>query len=115
MNRPGIKCLDGYFQYYLSFVLYLLSLAGVRLLEIWTAKASLHVAGKSLDVPDDKLAKIGKKLLAGFQLDEKFWVGIEKIIDDVIIFHKYARPDMPGHNGIIVVGINEKKILWQNI
>lgn len=56
----------------------------------------------------------GKKLLAGFQLDEKFWIGIEKIIDDVIIFHKYAKPDMPGHNGIIVVGINEKKILWQN-
>ena len=56
----------------------------------------------------------GKKLFSGFQLDEKFWVGIEKIIGDVIIFHKYAKPDMPGHNGIIVFSIKEKKILWQN-
>jgi len=56
----------------------------------------------------------GKKIFGGFQLDEKFWVGIEKIINDVIIFHKYAKPDLPGHNGIIAVGITEKKILWQN-
>lgn len=56
----------------------------------------------------------GKKLFVGFQLDEKFWVGIEKIIDDVIIFHKYAKPVLPGHNGIIAVSINEKMILWQN-
>ena len=56
----------------------------------------------------------GKKVFRDFQLDEKFWLGIEKIVDDTIIFHKYAKPDMPGHNGIIAVGINEKKILWQN-
>ncbi len=56
----------------------------------------------------------GKKIFRNFQLDEKFWLGIEKIVDDTIIFHKYAKPDMPGHNGIIAVGINEKQILWQN-
>jgi hypothetical protein len=56
----------------------------------------------------------GKKVFRDFQLDEKFWVGIEKIVDDTILFHKYAKPDMPGHSGIIAVSINEKKILWQD-
>jgi hypothetical protein len=56
----------------------------------------------------------GKKLFRGFQLDEKFWLGIEKIVNDIIIFHKYAKPDMPGHNGIIAVSITDKKMLWQN-
>jgi hypothetical protein len=56
----------------------------------------------------------GKKVFRNFQLEEKFWLGIEKIIDDTIIFHKYAKPDMPGHSGITAVGINEKQILWKN-
>lgn len=56
----------------------------------------------------------GKKVFRDFQLDEKFWLGIEKIVGDTIIFHKYAKPDMPGHSGIIAVGINEKQVLWEN-
>jgi hypothetical protein len=56
----------------------------------------------------------GIKIFKNFQLDEKFWIGIETIYKDVIFFHKFTKPDMPAHKGIIVFDINNQKILWQN-
>ncbi len=56
----------------------------------------------------------GKKLFSNFQLDEKFWTGIEAIENDVILFHKFIKPDMPLHKGLTAFDINSKKILWQN-
>ena len=56
----------------------------------------------------------GKKILKDFQLDEKFWVGIETVYKDVIFFHKYLKPDMPGHKGIFAFDIADKKIKWKN-
>lgn len=58
--------------------------------------------------------KSGKIILENFQLDEKFWVGIEAVYGDLIFFHKYRKPDMPAHKGIISVDINSGLILWQN-
>ncbi|HUX92187.1 MAG TPA: DUF4905 domain-containing protein, partial [Ignavibacteriaceae bacterium] len=43
----------------------------------------------------------GKKKFSNLQLDEKYWIGIETIYKDIIFFHKYLKPDMPGHIGII--------------
>lgn len=57
--------------------------------------------------------KTGKKIFSNFQLEEKFWVGIEKIYKDHIFFHKFRKPDMPGHLGIIVFDITAKAILWE--
>lgn len=56
----------------------------------------------------------GKKVFKELQLDEKFWVGIEAVHEDVILFHKFAKPDMPKHKGIIGFDINSRKILWEN-
>ena len=56
----------------------------------------------------------GKKILSNFQLEEKFWVGIEDVHDEIIYFHKFAKPDMPKHRGIFAFDISSKKILWQN-
>ncbi len=56
----------------------------------------------------------GKKLLSNFQLDDKFWVGIEAVKDDVIFFHKFAKPDMPKHRGIIAFDLSKNKVIWQN-
>jgi len=56
----------------------------------------------------------GKKIFKDFQLDEKFWVGIEAVHSDFIFFHKFTKPDMPQHIGIIAFDINEKKIIWQD-
>ncbi|MGD1007363.1 MAG: DUF4905 domain-containing protein [Ignavibacteriaceae bacterium] len=56
----------------------------------------------------------GKKIFYDFQLDEKYWTGIETIYNDIIIFHKYASRDMPEHYEMIAFDINSKKIIWQN-
>ncbi|HEY6437714.1 MAG TPA: DUF4905 domain-containing protein [Ignavibacteriaceae bacterium] len=56
----------------------------------------------------------GKKLLNNFQLDDKFWVGIEAVKNDIIYFHKFAKPDMPKHKGIYAFDIKTRKIFWEN-
>jgi hypothetical protein len=56
----------------------------------------------------------GKAIKKEMQLEEKFWVGIEKVYNDLIIFHKFAKPDMPGHRGLLVYDINSDKILWES-
>ncbi|HSW53569.1 MAG TPA: DUF4905 domain-containing protein [Ignavibacteriaceae bacterium] len=56
----------------------------------------------------------GKKILSDFQLDDKFWVGIEAVRDDVIYFHKFAKPDMPKHRGIFAFDLMKKIFIWQN-
>jgi len=56
----------------------------------------------------------GKKLLSNFQLEDKFWVGIEAVRDDLIFFHKFAKPDMPKHRGIFAFNILSKNIIWEN-
>ncbi len=54
----------------------------------------------------------GKKVFKNFQLEEKIWLGIEEIYKNIICFHKYAKPDMPGHKGIIAFDIGSKKVIW---
>ncbi|MEJ2494607.1 MAG: DUF4905 domain-containing protein [Ignavibacteriaceae bacterium] len=56
----------------------------------------------------------GKKIFKNLQLDEKFWLGIETIYKDVIFFHRFTKPDMPQHNGIIAFDINKKKVIWKD-
>lgn len=55
----------------------------------------------------------GKVLWKDFQFDEKFWIGVEAIYKDVIIFHKFGKPDMPGHKEVIVYSLVEKEFLWK--
>ncbi|MBK7980422.1 MAG: DUF4905 domain-containing protein [Ignavibacteriae bacterium] len=56
----------------------------------------------------------GKSILKNFQLEEKFWIGIEKIYKEKMIFHHYAKPNMPEHKKIIVYDIFQNQIIWQN-
>jgi hypothetical protein len=56
----------------------------------------------------------GKSIFSDTQFDEKCWIGIEDTFDDKIIFHEFAKPDMPGHKGISVFDINTQKILWKD-
>jgi len=58
--------------------------------------------------------KNGKKILKNYQLDEKYWAGIEIIYKDIIFFHKFAKPEMPGHKGILAFDLLEQKIIWQS-
>ena len=54
----------------------------------------------------------GKNVIKNLQFEEKFWIGIESIYNDIIFFHKFAKPDMPGHAGIIAYDLNSGDILW---
>jgi len=56
----------------------------------------------------------GKKLLSNFQLDDKFWVGVEAVLGDIIFFHKFAKPDMPKHRGIFAFDLMNREFIWQN-
>ncbi|KAF0150552.1 MAG: hypothetical protein FD143_2555 [Ignavibacteria bacterium] len=56
----------------------------------------------------------GKQILCDLQLEEKTWLGVEAIYKDIIFFHKFPKPNMPGHKEIIAFDIAEKKITWQN-
>ena len=53
-------------------------------------------------------------IFKNLQLEEKFWIGIETIQNGIILFHKFAKPDMPGHKEIIAFDMEKQKILWQN-
>lgn len=56
----------------------------------------------------------GKKIFSSLQLEEKFWIGIETIYKDIVYFHKYMKPDMPHHKGIIAYDTITNEILWEN-
>jgi outer membrane protein assembly factor BamB len=56
----------------------------------------------------------GKKIFSEFMMNEIFWLGIEAIKGDIVFFHRYAKPDMPGHRGIFAFDINTQKVLWED-
>ena len=56
----------------------------------------------------------GEPVFSKKQLDEPYWIGIEQVHDDVIFFHKFAKPDMPGHREIIAFDIFTQDILWKS-
>lgn len=56
----------------------------------------------------------GKQIFSGHQMGEKFWLGIEAIKNDTVFFHRYAKPDMPGHKGLFAFDINTQQIIWED-
>lgn len=56
----------------------------------------------------------GKNIFIDHQLEEKNWIGIETIYKDIVFFHKYTKPDLPGHKEIIALDLVTQKELWTN-
>lgn len=56
----------------------------------------------------------GKKIFNEYQFDDKNWMGIEAIKNDLIFFHSYGNPEMPTHKNIIAFDLLTQSILWQN-
>lgn len=54
------------------------------------------------------------KIFSNYQFEEKGWIGIEAVENDIILFHFYLKPDMPQHKGFFAYDLKQKKILWQN-
>lgn len=55
----------------------------------------------------------GEKIINKLMIKEKFWIGIERVYNDTIFFHKFRKPDMPGHLGIYAFNIDSKSIVWE--
>jgi hypothetical protein len=56
----------------------------------------------------------GRPFWKEVEFDEPWWIGIEAVYDKWIIVHKYARPDMPEHRGVLMVELTTGKLLWRN-
>jgi hypothetical protein len=56
----------------------------------------------------------GVALWKDLMLDEPWWVGIETVVNNVIICHEFARPDMPQHRGMLAIDEESGKLLWKN-
>jgi len=53
-------------------------------------------------------------LLESLQLEEMQWAGVDHLTDKYIFFHKYVKPDLPHHVGIMLYSIEDKKIIWKD-
>ena len=56
----------------------------------------------------------GVEIFSNLQLEEKQWIGIETVYKDIIYFHRFPKPDLPGHKEIIAFDIASQKIIWTN-
>lgn len=45
--------------------------------------------------------------------DERWWIGIEAVQGDFVIFHGYSTPELPEHAGITVVELSTGKVVWE--
>lgn len=47
-------------------------------------------------------------------LEEPWWVGIEAIQGNIVLFHEFAKPDLPQHKKIRAFDVGSGKELWKN-
>ena len=45
---------------------------------------------------------------------DEWWIGIEAVCGDTVLFHGFATPDLPLHRGIIVADVRSGEILWED-
>lgn len=70
--------------------------------------------------PDSRVASFfclresdGTPIWQGRRMDEDWWVGIDAVAGGMIFFHRYAKPDMPQHLGIIACDVATGEELWR--
>ena len=51
-----------------------------------------------------------QKLFLNMQFEEKYWLGIEKFHKNILLLHRFTKPDMPDHKGIIAFDVVQKKL-----
>ncbi len=48
-------------------------------------------------------------------LPENVWLGVESFYGDYIFFHKFVKPDLPIHMGIITYNVKKDMVVWENL
>lgn len=46
--------------------------------------------------------------------DEPWWIGVEDVTADRLFLHRFRKPDMPQHLGILALDIETGALLWEN-
>lgn len=47
-------------------------------------------------------------------LPDNVWIAVESFFGNIVYFHKFVKPDLPIHSGIIAYDLLEDKIIWEN-
>jgi hypothetical protein len=58
--------------------------------------------------------RTGKIFWRNVNPGDRWWIGVEAVTDEVVVFHGFASPDMPGHRSIIVADLESGTVLWSN-
>ena len=56
----------------------------------------------------------GTPLWEGREFEERWWIGIEAVRDDVALLHEFAKPDLPEHKRIKALEGTTGNLLWKN-
>jgi outer membrane protein assembly factor BamB len=59
-------------------------------------------------------AENGRPSWEDLRLDEPWWIGVETVQHDVVLFHAFAQPDMPAHKGVFAYDLATGRELWRN-
>ncbi len=57
-------------------------------------------------------SRTGAVLWRDRALPQPWWVGIETVCNDILLFHMYASPDLPGHRGVVAADVRSGSVLW---
>ncbi len=105
--------------------------SGHRIQPAWTYNAKgaiwgIHPAGAGMLVGEERRVEDRKAVF--FCLDREngqelwqlaspgndWWIGIEGVFGDTVLFYGFATPNLPQHRGIIAVDVSTGKKLWEN-
>ncbi len=89
--------------------------------KVWRLLPGSGVLAAELRDTDNKITEFavldietGSPLWQNFQLEEKWWVTVNKIHHDVLLLQQFVKPDMPTPGKIFAVDLFTGKPLWQN-
>ncbi|MCL5739088.1 MAG: DUF4905 domain-containing protein [Bacteroidetes bacterium] len=89
--------------------------------KVWRLLPGSGVLAVELRDTDNKITEFagldietGSSLWQNFQLEEKWWVTVNKIYNDVLLLQQFVKPDMPTPGKIFAVDLFTGKPLWQN-
>ena len=58
--------------------------------------------------------RTGEVFWADLTLEEQWWIGIESVHRDLVLFHGFSTPELPEHKMITAVDLLTGKTLWSN-
>ena len=78
-----------------------------------------HLIGESRDEGAKKVdffsieLSTGKPVWEHKEAGEDWWIGVDVVLEDVVLLHLFARPDMPEHAGLVALDRKTGTVLWK--